>query len=72
MEDTIIEILKKVLETENVNSDSDQDNTENWDSLHQLNLVVELEDAFDVSLEPEDIAEMKSVKTIEQIINSKL
>lgn len=72
MEDTIIEILKKVLETENVNSDSDQDNTENWDSLHQLNLVVELEDAFDVSLEPEDIAEMKSVKAIERIINSKL
>lgn len=72
MEDKIIDILKNVLETENVNSESDQDNTENWDSLHQLNLVVELEDAFDVSLEPEDIAEMKSVKAIERIINSKL
>lgn len=72
MEDKIIEILKNVLETENVNSYSNQDNTENWDSLHQLNLVVELEDAFDVSLEPEDIAEMKSVKAIERIINSKL
>lgn len=72
MEDKIIEILKNVLETENVNSDSNQDNTESWDSLHQLNLVVELEDAFDVSLEPEDIAEMRSVKAIERIINSKL
>lgn len=72
MEDKIIEILKNVLETENVNSDSNQDNTENWDSLHQLNLVVELEDAFDVSLEPEDIAEMRSVKAIGRIINSKL
>lgn len=72
MGDKIIEILKNVLETENVNSESNQDNTENWDSLHQLNLVVELEDAFDVSLEPEDIAEMKSVKDIERIINSKL
>lgn len=72
MEDKIIEILKNVLETENVNSDSNQDNTENWDSLHQLNLVVELEDAFDVSLEPEDIAEMKSVKAIVRIINFKL
>lgn len=71
MEDNIIEILKNVLETENVNSDSNQDNTENWDSLHQLNLVVELEDAFGVSLEPEDIAEMKSVKAIELILNSK-
>lgn len=71
MEDNIIEILKNVLETENVNSDSNQDNTENWDSLHQLNLVVELEVAFGVSLEPEDIAEMKSVKAIELILNSK-
>lgn len=71
MEDKIIEILKNVLETENVNLDSNQDNTENWDSLHQLSLVVELEDVFGVTLEPEEIAEMKSVAEIKKIISIK-
>lgn len=71
MEDKIIEILKNVLETENVNIDSNQDNTENWDSLHQLSLVVELEDVFGVTLEPEEIAEMKSVAEIKKIISIK-
>ncbi|EXY76406.1 hypothetical protein M141_4405 [Bacteroides fragilis str. S38L5] len=37
--------------------------------MAQLNLSVELEDAFDVSLEPEQIAEMKSVKDICRIIS---
>lgn len=71
MEDKIIEILRNVLETNDINSESSQQNCEKWDSLHQLNLVIELEDAFDITLEPEEIAEMKSVKDIKHIIEGK-
>jgi Acyl carrier protein len=71
MEAKVIEILKSVCETENVNAESNQSNTDNWDSLHQLNLVVELEDTFDVTLEPEEIAEMKSVADILAILRKK-
>ncbi len=71
METKIIEILKNVLETENISTDTSQTNCDNWDSLRHLSLVVELEDAFDVSLEPEEIAAMRSVKDIEKILSGK-
>lgn len=71
MEAKVIEILKSVLEHDNVNAESNQNNTENWDSLHQLNLVVELEDAFDITLEPEEISEMTSVSDIVRVISYK-
>ncbi|SEW22494.1 hypothetical protein SAMN04487827_2154 [Prevotella sp. khp7] len=33
---------------------------EEWDSVHQLSLVAELEEAFDIMFDPEDIMEMTS------------
>ena len=69
MEEKVLEILMEVLEDNTIDSDCSQENCEKWDSMAQLNLSVELEDAFDVSLEPEQIAEMKSVKDICRIIS---
>ena len=71
MEEKVIEILKEVMEDPNITPASSQENCENWDSLHQLNLVVELEDSFDVTLEPEEIAEMVSIKDIIRILSNK-
>ncbi len=71
MEQKIIDILKEVLEDENVNAETTQKNCENWDSMRHLNLVVELEDVFDVSFEPEEIADMKSVAAIKSYLESK-
>lgn len=72
MQDKVIEILGSVLDTDDITPESSQDNVENWDSIHQLMIASALEDAFDVSLEPEEIAEMKSVPAIISIISSKL
>lgn len=72
MKDKIIEILKNVLEDDNVNENTTQKNCPAWDSLHHLNVAVELEDAFDVTLEPEEIADMRSVADIERILSNKL
>jgi len=44
---------------------------ENWDSLRHLNLVVALEAAFEVSFEPEEIIQMKSIADIEKILRKK-
>ncbi len=71
MEETIIEIMKDVLDEQDINIDSTQDSLENWNSLRHLNLVSELEDEFDFEFEPEEIAEMKSVKAILELINTK-
>lgn len=72
MEEKIIEILKNVLGTNNVTAETSQQNCAEWDSLRHLSIVVELESEFDISLEPEEIAEMKSVKNIEEIIHKKM
>ena len=67
MEEKILEILKQ----ENVDESCAQVNCEKWDSLKHLELVVEIESAFNIELEPEEIAEMKSFKDIKRILQGK-
>lgn len=71
MEEKILEILRQVLGVEGLDATCSQTTCEAWDSLHHLNLVVELEDAFDVTFEPEEIARMKSVEIIKQLLIAK-
>lgn len=71
MKERILKIISQVLKTE-VDENASQKSIPQWDSLHHLNLVIELEVEFDVSFEPEEIAEMKSVSKIEKLIESKI
>ena len=45
-----------------LNDNYGKDTVEEWDSVHQLSLVAELEEAFDIMLDPEDIMELTSYK----------
>ena len=71
MEEKVLEILKETFELDKVDKNCSQANCSAWDSMGQLNLVAELEDAFDVSLEPEEIGEMKSYSDIILLLQSK-
>ena len=71
MEEKVLEILKNVFELDSVETTCSQETCEKWDSMGQLNLVVELESEFDVTLEPEEIGEMKSFNDIISILKSK-
>lgn len=71
MKEQIIEILKIVLEDNQVNLFSSRDNCANWDSMRHLMVAVEIESQFGVELQPDDIEAMKSVEDIEKIIKSK-
>lgn len=71
MEEKVLEILKNVFELDTVDETCSQKTCEKWDSMGVLNLVVELESEFDVSLEPEEIGEMKSYSDIVRILKSK-
>lgn len=71
MEEKVLEILKNVFELETVDATCSQSTCEKWDSMGQLNLVVELESEFDVTLEPEEIGEMKCFNDIIRILKSK-
>lgn len=72
MEEKVLEILKDLFELETVDETCSQTTCEKWDSMGQLNLVVELESEFDVTLEPEEIGEMKCFDDIIRIMKSKI
>lgn len=72
MEEKVLEILKDLFELDTVDETCSQETCEKWDSMGQLNLVVELESEFDVTLEPEEIGEMKSFNDIIRILKSKV
>ena len=65
MREKIKDILKRVLKLEIVKDDISQKNCDKWDSLSHLNIIVELETEFDITIEPEDLIEMKSLEVIE-------
>ncbi len=71
MEQKILEILKKVFELDNIDMTLSQKNCEKWDSIGHLNLIVELETEFDISLEPEEIGEIKCYDDIVKLIKYK-
>lgn len=72
MEEKILEILKETFDLESVDKTCSQATCPAWDSMGQLNLVAELEDTFDISLEPEEIGEMKSFEDILKLVASKV
>lgn len=72
MEEKILRILKELFELDIVDETCSQMTCEKWDSMGQLNLVVELESEFNVTLEPEEIGEMKSFDDIVRILKSKV
>ena len=71
MEQRILDVLKETFELETVDTTCSQETCDAWDSMGQLNLVAELEDAFDISLEPDEIGTMKSYNDIVRILMSK-
>ena len=71
MEKKIIELLKRVFEGVEITKESTQETVEDWDSMHQLSIAFEIESDFGISLEPEELASLKSVKDIVQFMASK-
>ena len=45
---------------EELNDGYGKNTVEEWDSVHQLSLVAEFEEAFDIMCDPEDIMDMTS------------
>ncbi|MCP3778084.1 phosphopantetheine-binding protein [Paenibacillus sp. MZ03-122A] len=65
-------IISKIMNVsvEKVTLESVKSDFENWDSLNQLNLVMELEANFNVSIPIDEIANIDSVKNILLILNN--
>lgn len=72
MEKRILDVLRRVFKDENLDETCSQKTYKAWDSMNQLNLVVELEMEFNIILEPEDIGAMTSYEEVINVIKSKL
>ena len=74
MEDKIFEIVSKVMgiPLSNVNIDSSPDTIEEWDSLKHINLMMALEEEFDMQFSPEEISDMLNMKLILLTLNKSL
>ena len=72
LEDKILEIMCEAFELDEVSTDASQKNCPKWDSLHHLTLASDLEEAFDIELEPEEIAQMTDFNRVVAMIESKL
>ena len=56
---------------EQLGPDSSPDNIENWDSIQHLNLVLALEQEFDVQFTPEEIEQLLSIELIAALLEEK-
>ena len=72
LEDRILEIMREVFGIDDVTTDVSQKNCDRWDSLRHLTLASELEEALDIELEPEEIAEMTDFARVVEMVKSKL
>tara|TARA_B110000027_G_C15979189_1_gene237920 strand:+ start:191 stop:433 length:243 start_codon:yes stop_codon:yes gene_type:complete len=70
----IQEIMGAVFEKapELINDESSQDNIDNWDSLKHFDLIVSLEEEFDIEFPVEEIGSMVSFKLIKVIVEEQL
>lgn len=72
MEERILNVLKQTFVLDGVDTSISQQTCPEWDSMNHLRLVIELESEFDISFEPEEIAELKSFDAIRNILEKKL
>jgi len=71
MNEQIVQCMARAFEVpqEKITLYSNQDNTENWDSIHHVKLIVYLERTFDIEIPDDKVGNMISYKLIESVVN---
>ena len=60
------------ISTGEINDESSPDTIESWDSLKHMNMVVALEEEFNVQFTDDNIAELINMKLIKTVLLEKL
>ena len=70
MRERVYKIISQVFNVpiENINDESSSDDIETWDSLKHMNMVLALEEEFNVQFGEEQVLEMLNVGLIIEII----
>lgn len=69
------QVIAVVADTLNVapstlSQQSTAENTNGWDSLAHVNLMIALEQTFDISLDVEDFAKLNSIQSITDFVDN--
>ena len=74
IEERIINVMSAVFEipANKIGEESSPDNIESWDSLKHMNIVVALEEEFNIQFTDDEIIELINMKLIMVIIREKL
>lgn len=72
--DRVRQIASDILQVpaDRLGPESSPQQIDSWDSVHHLNLVLALEQEFDVQLDPEDIDQMTDIAQIVSTLKRKL
>ena len=73
MKDSVKKVISEVfnIDIELINNESSPDNIENWDSLKHMNLIVALEEEFEIEFNDEEIVDSMNYALIVNILESK-
>ena len=72
MEQQVLDVLRSVFKDPSLDETCSQKNCAAWDSMNQLNLVIELEMEFGISLEPEEICRMVDYQSVLSTVKNKM
>ncbi|MBY0554269.1 acyl carrier protein [bacterium] len=64
----IIAVINQTLEISNTSSSSEIGNPSEWDSLHHIQIMIEIENKFGVKIGAMMVAKLVSVKKISEFI----
>ena len=69
----VLQIVSQIMNVpiDQLNDDSSPETITNWDSLKHMNLILALEEKFDVAFSDEEIVDMLTVKSIFEILSKK-
>ncbi len=73
MESRVKKVIAEILDIEidSINDNTSPETVESWDSLKQMNIIVALEEEFDIEFSDEDIIEMLSFRLICEVVGEK-
>ena len=69
----LTELMADVLRMreDEITDDLSIDDTENWDSLRHMELIVTIEETFGIKLTADEIVAMVNIEAIQRILNGK-
>lgn len=74
IEDRIRSVMSAVLAVpaEEIDDDTSTESIESWDSMKHMNMVVGLEEEFDIEFSDDDIVDMNSFSLIVEAVSDKV